>query len=130
MTIEQKYYHPEIKWYHRFNPLWWFDNIDDPHPPEQFVSKIADWSELRVWLWWKWRNKLHNGNYYVWGLAGKDIEVKSKYPGELFAPIGYNWFLVKYKWLILPGLSYYGNVWRWYIGWLDSGQFGLEFRKR
>ena len=129
MTIEQKYYHPEIKWHHRLNPIWWFGNIDDPYPPERFAAKIADWSELRIWLWWRMRNPLHNFTRYVIGLCGQDITVYSRYPGELFADVGFNWFLVRWKWIVLPGLSYNGHKWRWYIGWLDSGQFGLEFRR-
>ncbi len=126
--IEQKYYHPEIKWYHRINPLWWIGNIDDPYPPAKFASKIVGWSEWKIWVWWRIRNPFHNFTRYVIGLCGRDITINSKYQNELFAPRGLNWFLVKYKWIILPGISYKGMRWRGYTGWLDSGQFGLELR--
>jgi hypothetical protein len=128
--IEQKYYHPEIKWYTRLNPWFWINNIDDPTPPAKFLRDKDDWPEWKIWLWWRWRNKLHNFMRYTIGLCGQDITVHSKYPGEMFSPLGYNWFIVQWGWLFLPGLSYYGKRWRWYIGWLDSGQFGLEFRER
>jgi hypothetical protein len=128
--IEQKYYHPEITIWKRISPWFWIGNIDDPWPPPQFDTVIAGWPEWKIWLWWHWRNPFHNFTRYTIGLCGRDITVHSRWPGEMFAPSGYNWFIVEYKWLRMPGLSYYGDTWRWYIGWLDSGQFGLEFRKR
>lgn len=138
--IEQKYNHQEIKWYTRLFPWFWMNNIDNPMPPGRFkniydaswvvrVSKYVLPYKAAVKLWWFIRNPFHNFTRYTIGFCGRDITVYSKYPGEMFAPMGFNWFIVKWKWLFFPGLSYYGKKWRWYAGWLDSGQFGLEFRE-
>lgn len=127
MTIEKKYEHPEIEWYDRLNPLFWFKNIDEPWPPEHYASKIAGWPNWKVHLWWWFRNPFHNFNYYTIGVAGRDIEIKGRYI-SMFAPSGWNWLIVKYKWIRLPYFSYLDGETKIYLGWGDSGQFGIEIK--
>jgi len=150
MPIEQKYYHPEIKWYHKINPLWWFRNIDDPMPPDnpKFNRLIAkSWTikilkfimpkKAAIWIWWNLkRNTLHNFTGYVIGVAGRDIIKKGDYPNDRFNPTGkgYNklWVIYKCKHLpitlYLPFISYISPKRRWYIGWNDSGFLSAELK--
>lgn len=136
-----KYYHPNLKWYTRLSPWFWINNLDDPVPPARFDGHYREFWVYRFfrlflpfkaarWVWWRIRNPLHNCLYYTVGFAGRDIIVYSRYAQRLFAPKGgFNWFIVNWKILYLPGLTYRGKRCRWYIGWLDDGQLGFELRE-
>lgn len=144
MVIETKYWHPDLRWYHRLNPLWWFGNIDEPQPPSQFDGRYRQFWQYR-WLrklgvphrvataiWWGTRNPLHNFCYYTVGLAGMDLDIDGKDDLiDMFAPHGWHWLLVKWRRhpiVRLPYISYHDKEVKLYAGWGDSGQFGLELK--
>lgn len=118
-------YYPELKpaTCLKFNPVFWFGNIDDPVP--------ADWyrpeNRMRTFLW-HCRNPFHNLFFYVIGIADKEFEIAGKFPGRISNPDGgWNWTVCKYKWLRLPLVSYQRGRFNFYLGWRNRGNFGMKF---
>ena len=140
--IEQKYRPPELKWWMRLLPWFWFGNLDDPEPPAKFEGHLRDFWSFRFFraflpykwaraLWWFARNPMHNFCHYTIGVSGLDIEVVGKGGRiDMWAETGWHWLIVKYKLLRLPYISYRDEKDRLYIGWGDSGQFGAEIKGR
>ena len=67
---------PRIRTRDKFNPAWWFKNVDDPTPQDWY--KPAD---PRRTFKWHVRNSLHNFTFYVVGIADKKFKRSGRYPG-------------------------------------------------
>lgn len=117
-------YFPELKptTIQKFNPVFWFGNIDDPVPPDWYRPD----SSMRTFLW-HCRNPFHNLFFYVIGIADKEFEIVGKFPGRISNPEGgWNWTVCKYKWLRLPFVSYKRGKFNFYLGWRNRGNFGMK----
>jgi hypothetical protein len=115
---------PRIHALNKVNPAWWVKNLDDPNPPEWYVPK----GKLRK-LRWYGRNSFHNFDFYVVGVADKRCVRSGRYPNDVGNPNGgWNYAVTQYKRLRLPFLSFQGKRVEWYIGWRNSGSFGLALR--
>ena len=111
---------PSARRFQKWNPIWWFGNVDDPEPPDWYRPGSAN----RRWLW-QLRNPLHNFTFYVFGIADKPFTRTGKFPDAVFAPDGgWNWAVTKHKWVRLPFISFNGERWRFYLGWRERGNFG------
>lgn len=107
----------------KFNPIFWFGNLDDPVPPDWYRSE----NRMRKVLW-NFRNPLHNFFFYVIGIADKEFEIVGRVPGRISNPEGgWNWTVCKYKWLRLPFVSYKRGGFNFYLGWRNRGNFGMKF---
>jgi len=117
---------PKIHTYDKFNPIWWFKNIDDPRPPAWYRPD----DKLRVTKWY-FRNPLHNFTCYVIGIGDKKFERIGHHPEQSANPQGgWNFAWVHRKLLWLPGLSFNRGKTDLYLGWRDSGHFELKFIRR
>ena len=111
---------PPIRRVQKWNPLWSFGNANDPAPPAWYRPNDA----CRRWLW-HLRNPLHNFTHYVIGVSDKPVTRTGRFPGAVFAPDGgWNWAVTRYRWRLLPFISYEGRFARFYLGWRESGNFG------
>ena len=110
------------KCYPKWNPVWWFGNVDSPTPPDWY--RPDDPHRTRRW---HWRNSLHNFTHYVIGIYDKPFVRVGKYPDRVFAPDGgWNWAISKYKCLRLPFVSYRKGDFKFYFGWRERGNFGVK----
>lgn len=106
--------------FQKWNPIWWFGNVDDPEPPDWYRPG----SPCRRPLW-QLRNPLHNFTFYVIGIADRPFTRAGRFPDAVFAPDGgWNWAVARCKWVRLPFISYNGEWWRFYLGWRERGNFG------
>jgi hypothetical protein len=115
-----------IKSVEKWNPKFWFGNLDDPLPPADYRPD----DRHRVGKWY-FRNPTHNLFFYVIGISDKTFHRAGRHPGEVFNPHGgWNWAGCKYKWWRLPFVSYQKKSFRFYLGWRERGNFGgkLTFR--
>ena len=116
----------------KFNPIWWFMNDKDPHPPDKYKPDSLRWWR---YLCWYWRNPLHNFFWYVVGIHDHiDQEVIIwRFNNVLFSPIGgWNWSVIRSgKWGYYPFISYCKGSFEFYIGWRPrKGDFGISTRKK
>jgi len=110
----------------KFNPVFWFGNLDDPEPPEWYRRD----DPARTGKWYR-RNVLHNFTFYVIGIADREFEHTGRFPGQIFHPKrGWNWTVCRAGWLRLPLISYKGRRVVFYIGWRERGNFGLKLNFR
>ncbi len=106
----------------KFNPGWWIGNVDDPVPPDWYRPDSKFRSQ-----WWQLRNPFHNFTFYVIGVADKRFTRVGKYPDKVFSPEGgWNWAIVRYKWVRLPFVSYQRGRFEMYLGWRERGNFGIK----
>lgn len=113
---------PAGKQFQKWNPIWWFGNVDDPEPPEWYRPGSTN----RRWLW-RLRNPLHNFTFYVIGIADKPFTRTGKFPNAVFAPDGgWNRAVARYKCVCLPFVSFNGTRCRFYFGWRERGNFGCK----
>ncbi len=113
---------PPARALQKWNPIWWFGNVDDPEPPEWYRPGAPG----RRWLW-QLRNPLHNFTFYVLGVADKPFTRTGKFPAAVFAPDGgWNWAVARFGWLRLPFVSFNGEWGRFYFGWRERGNFGCK----
>ncbi len=106
----------------KWNPIWWFGNVDDPVPPDWYRPG----SPSRGWLW-QLRNPLHNFTFYVIGFADKPFTRTGRFPKAVFAPDGgWNWAVSRHGWVRLPFISFNGEWGRFYFGWRERGNFGFK----
>jgi hypothetical protein len=106
----------------KWNPGWWFGNVDSPEPPAWFRPEDPKRRQR-----WYGRNSLHNFTFYVIGIADKPFVRVGKYPDRVGNPHGgWNWAVCQYKWLRLPFCSYNRGRFNFYAGWRASGNFGLK----
>jgi len=118
------------------NPIWWFQNDDEPTcPADLYIGQPQWWRQLR----WLLRNPMHNFTFYVIGIADKPRIVLGEYPNDVFNPNG-GWKrhkvyrvrcrggIVEPYGIGLPFVSYCGNGKMRYAGWRERGNFGLKWR--
>jgi hypothetical protein len=111
---------PSPKRLQKWNPIWWFGNVDDPEPPDWYRPG----SRHRRWLW-QLRNPLHNFTFYVIGVADRAFTRTGRHPEHVFAPDGgWNWAVTRLGWVRLPFVSFNGERCRFYLGWRERGNFG------
>jgi hypothetical protein len=108
----------------KLNPLWWFQNVDEPNAPAWYRP-----GEHCRNFTWHCRNSFHNFDCYVIGLTDKHFTRIGSYPEDNFRPGGgWNWAVCQYRWLRLPFISYAKNKFRFYFGWREAGAFGIELK--
>jgi hypothetical protein len=111
-----------VRHYPKWNPAWWFGNVDRPTPPDWYRPE----DPCRTNRWY-WRNSLHNFTHYVIGIYDKPFVRVGRFPDKVFAPEGgWNWAVCKYKFLRLPFLSYSRGGFKFYCGWRERGNFGMK----
>ena len=109
-----------LKW----NPKFWLGNLDDPVPPPEYRPNDKHRAGK-----WRWRNPGHNFDFYVIGIADKTFRRAGRYPDRVFSPRnGWNWAVCKYKWARLPFISFHRNSFKFYFGWRERGNFGIELK--
>jgi hypothetical protein len=124
VTIEPSPHHPVIRTRDKFNPIWWFQNADDPMPPESYRPQ-----DKHRMTKWRLRNPLHNFTFYVVGVADKTVTRSGRYPEENFsAKGGWNLTATRHSWVYLPFVSWcHGQKgFHFYCGWRSSGNFGFK----
>jgi hypothetical protein len=108
----------------KLNPAFWFGNADDPMPPDEY--RPHDHNRVHKWYL---RNPTHNLDFYVIGIADKTFRRAGRCPREVYNPRqGWNWAVSKYKWVRLPFLSYRREPFKFYFGWRERGNFGVELK--
>jgi hypothetical protein len=114
----------KIRWRDKLNPVWWLQNADDPAPPDWYLPG----EKHRVFKW-SFRNPLHNFDFYVIGVADKDIVRSGRWPQKNFNPGGgWEFAVARRKSLVLPFVSYQRADCIFYIGWRERGDFGVELK--
>ncbi len=113
---------PEIHCYDKLNPVWWLQNADDPVPPAWYQPGNPHRA-----LKWRFRNPLHNFNFYVIGVADKHFVRSGRYPRRNSNPHGgWDFELARRKIVLLPFISYERNWITFYLGWREHGAFGAR----
>lgn len=122
ITVKPKPSHPEIHFYDKFNPIWWFGNEDDPTPPAWYKP-----DDKRRNTKWYFRNPLHNFNFYVIGVADKKFHRSGKFPERNSDPRGgWDFAVTRRHILLLPYFSYDRDWCDFYLGWRERGNFGIK----
>ena len=104
------------------NPIWWFENADDPVPPPGYRKGKC----CRKFMWYM-RNPFHNFNHYVIGIGDKPFTRVGRFPDKVANPNGgWNWAVCKYKCLRLPFVDYQRGRFEFYCGWRNGGNFGMK----
>jgi hypothetical protein len=113
---------PKIHFYQKLNPVWWFENLDEPVPPAWYKPE----DKQRVTKW-HFRNPLHNFNNYVIGVADKAFVRSGKYPERNSRPHGgWDFEVARRKLVLLPYFSYSRGSFNFYFGWREHGSFGIK----
>lgn len=98
-------------------------NDEDPLPPDSYKADAQQWYRI---LRWYMRNRLHNFSFHVIGVHGRQFKPYGRYTKHVWNPYGgWNWFVLHYRWMRLPFISYRGKYTEHYIGWRESGAFGF-----
>jgi hypothetical protein len=113
---------PEISACDKLNPVWWFENADEPVPPAWFKPG----AKLRGLQWFA-RNPFHNFSRYVIGIADKKYIRSGRYPREISNPnSGWNFAVARRHCIPLPFVSYRRGKFEFYFGWRVRGDFGIK----
>lgn len=129
-TVFYKSTIPKVSIWWKINPIWWFGNMLEPHPPYDYKPNDHLW--LR-YIKWYLRNPLMNFYTYVLGVCDKDHWVTGKVPvmtaqrndlGEWGWQYSVIWF---WNIPLLPFVSYAGPKVRFYLGWQPWGRLGFKF---
>ena len=114
---------PKIHFYNKLNPVWWFQNDDDPKPPDWYRP-----NDKHRKLKWSFRNPMHNFNFHVIGVADKKFSRSGKFPDQNSDPRGgWNFEFSRYKFIWFPFVSYHRPKLDFYFGWRERGNFGAKF---
>lgn len=114
----------KFHFYDKFNPVWWAENADEPVPPAWYLP-----GDKHRTLKWHFRNPFHNFDFYVVGVADRKFTRSGRYPERNANPHGGWDFAVLRRWTtLLPFVSYERPRVTFYIGWRESGAFGIELR--
>ncbi|HEY6226544.1 MAG TPA: hypothetical protein VI282_05410 [Verrucomicrobiae bacterium] len=104
------------------NPVWWFENADDPVPPTWYRKG----KRCRKFMW-SMRNPLHNFDHYVIGIGDKHFTRVGRSPDRVANPNGgWNWAVCRYRNLRLPFVDYQRGRFEFYVGWRNGGNFGAK----
>lgn len=111
----------------KMNPIWWGKNSDSPLPD---WWRPDDPYEERKRSWYL-RNPMHNFTHYVIGVSDRDFHRKGIAASEVWNPDGgLNLTMTHSGPLIhLPFVSHKGRFLEGYVGWRNSGNFGMALRK-
>jgi hypothetical protein len=113
---------PDIHFYDKLNPLWWFGNADSPVPPANYLP-----DDPRRQLKWAFRNPFHNFTFYVIGVADKTTHRSGYYPQRISNPHGgWQFAVTRRRVVLLPFVSYERNWCTFYLGWRARGCFGIK----
>lgn len=117
---------PAIHFYNKINPIWWFGNADQPHPPDWYRPG----SKYRNVVWY-FRNPLANFSNYVIGIGDKQSVRSGKYPTKISNPRGgWNYAVSRRHVLYLPFIDYKRGRFEFYFGWRQRGNFGIKLNFR
>ena len=114
-----------IPWYKKINPLWWFNNYNDPVDalnPDGTPKHSKFHPEKSLWkrkILWGIRNPLHNFLFFVIGLHDHQEIVNC---GNMWPKEGQKWNIV------LPYIGYRGKKKEFYFGWRSGIRLGAAFR--
>lgn len=113
---------PEIHFYDKLNPVWWLGNVDDPAPPAWYQPENKHRNTR-----WRFRNPLHNFNFYVIGVADKPFYRSGCFPERNSDPNGgWDFEVARRHVLLLPFVSYERAWCSFYLGWRERGNFGAK----
>jgi hypothetical protein len=122
ITITPPTNQPKIHTYNKFNPVWWFGNIDDPKPPAWYRPNNKHRQAK-----WHLRNPFHNFDHYVIGVADKKFARSGRYPERNSNPNGgWDFEVARRKLALLPFISYQRAKFNFYFGWREHGSFGIK----
>ena len=108
--------------FQKWNPVWWFGNVDDPVPTPDYRPNDPHRQGK-----WYCRNSLHNFTFYVVGIADKPFVRTGRSPAKVFHPDGgWNWAVCRHRWWRLPFVSYQRGRFKFYLGWRERGNFGAK----
>ena len=132
VTIETKVITGRIPkyWYQKLDPIWWFENDDEPRPPDDYKPNST--ALLRVLAWYL-RNPLMNFFNYVVGVSDRNYSVYGPAPvmatewADVGSPLRWKWSVIKIGILRLPFVSYSGKHVLWHLGWEPGGQLQAKF---
>lgn len=114
---------PKIHFYQKLNPVWWFENFDEPVPPPWYRP-----DDRHRAMKWHFRNPFHNFSFYVIGVADKKIVRSGRYPEKGSNPNGgWSFAVGRHRLVLLPFISYHRGKFNFYFGWRKSGNFGMKF---
>ncbi len=137
-------------WKERLNPIWWFGNVKwTPECPD-FYYEAEHKGKSMKWATFVWyiRNPFQNFTHYVIGISDKadtdEYTIIGRDVDNFFSPTyNLNYWVVKYKWIVLPGMSFWypikkredGNIneqlnFHFQIGWKMGGNFGMALRRQ
>jgi len=136
-------------WTERINPIWWFGNVKwTPECPDWYLEEQHPGKSMKYATFiWYIRNPLQNFTHYVIGITDKmeepEFKVIGRDPTHLFSPtFNLNWWVVKYKWIILPGFSFWCRLgkknddiheqlnFHLMFGWKKGGNIGGALRRQ
>jgi len=121
-TVEIAPKRKDISTWAKFNPVWWYGNIDDPEPPGWFRPD----EQHRVGKW-RARNPFHNFTFYVIGIADKPHYRSGRYPRNIGNPNGgWNFAVARRRLVVLPFVAYNRGKFDFYFGWRTAGNFGAK----
>jgi hypothetical protein len=117
----------------KLNPIWWFQNDDDPDPPTWYHPEWAGWR--RMLTWHVIRNPGHNFMFYVVGVQDRNFTVWGKTPvmetdASDSGQYGARWCVIlpgREVWIPLPYFSWTGKWFSFHIGWMCPGAFSFRF---
>ncbi len=113
---------PNITVWNKINPIWWFQNADEPSPPPDYYPQ-SHWRETM----WAFRNPFHNFTFYVIGVSDKEIVRSGRHPETINVKgEGWDFSVTKYKIWRLPIISYQKDSANFYFGWRVTGNFGVK----
>jgi len=122
ITVTPPTHQPQIHFYDKLNPIWWFGNIDDPTPPAWYRP-----DDKHRTTTWRFRNPFHNFDHYVIGVADKKFIRSGHYPERNSKPNGgWDFEVTRRKLALLPFLSWQRGGFNFYCGWREAGSFGIK----
>lgn len=123
-----KYAAGPIAWWAKLTPWFWFANEDDPTPPYWYEPTRQEWDRR---IRFRLRNAGHNVGFYILGTADRPSWRWGRFPNHIWADEGrWNWSVsFLYGWLPAPFVSYQGSRVEWYVGFRESGNFGVALRR-
>ena len=113
-----------FSWRLKINPVWWFQNLAEPDPPEWYKPGAARWWR---YVGWYMRNPLQNFGRYVVGVCDRNYIIVGSPPVLETTARGWKWSVIHLRWLRLPFVSYENEWITFYAGWQWWGFAGVKF---
>jgi len=116
----------------KLNPVWMYQNDDDPAPPEWHNVKEGEDLPARKRSWLR-RNPMHNLTFYVLGVSDRDFIRYGMNADSIFPPEqknGVNFSIIKCgPFIYLPSMGFRAEWLEGYLGWRTNGAMGFTMRK-